>query len=114
MDQPGLLDQKPRQIADTSREAFDQIRPDLRQHELDVFALVWAYLEATGYPDVTGGELAAWSGRLITSLRPRLTGLTQKSWLYAHAKRASRAKHEGVCHPYSPAVSLAAVTRPAP
>lgn len=107
-----LLELAERQpMAEASLAAWDRIVLTLSEREVEVFLLVCAYLEATGRKDVTGGELADWSGKLITSIRPRLTGLRKKHWLDSFAMRPSRAKYESDCHPYRNAVPKEAVER---
>lgn len=109
--QPDLLEHAARTVADTSLEAFDKIRQTLTEREEAVFLAVCGYLSDTGYEDVTGGELAEWSHKLVTSIRPRLTGLVTKGWLSSGSSRASRARYEGSCHPVFPAVPRNAVER---
>lgn len=98
-------------IADTSRQAFERILPSLTEREIETFILLCDYLRDTGFEDATGGELAAWSGRLITSLRPRLTDLCAKGWIESMASRPSRAKYESTCHPYRPCLPRESVER---
>lgn len=103
--------QRAETMADTSLEAFEAILPTLQQREWEVFLLVSDYVSSTGYANVTGGELAAWSGKLITSLRPRITGLVDKGLLHSWGIRDSRAHLEGRCHPVSCAVPRSAIER---
>lgn len=105
-----LFDLADRQIADTSLAAYEAILPTLKRREFDVLLLMFAYLEATGYVNVTGGELAEWSGRDKTSLRPRLHDLHAEGLLTRWPARASRAG-ELQCAPYAPAVPKAAILR---
>ena len=99
-------------IADTSLAAWDRILPSLTQREFEVFLSIWDYLDAhPQYSDVTGGELAAWSHRLITSVRPRITGLIDRGLLASGATRKSRERLEGVCHPVWPLVPREAIER---
>lgn len=98
-------------LAPASLEAYARIVPTLSERERIVFLLVCDYLERTGYADVTGGELASWSGQSILSVRPRLTGLIRKGWLQSGAIRSSRAAGESRCHPVWNVVPRAAVER---
>lgn len=106
-----LLQIAERQMAQASLAAWDRIVFTLSEREIEIFILVCRYIEETGRPDVTGGELADWSGKLITSIRPRLTGLRKKHWLDSLAMRPSLAKYESDCHPYRNAVPKEAVER---
>ena len=90
---------------------WDRIVHTLAAREIAVYTATWRYLEDTGYPDVTGGELAAWSGVSILQVRPRLTGLVAKGWLYTGTLRPSRASGEAKCHPVWPAVPIEAIER---
>lgn len=100
-----------RVMADTSLEAFDHIKWTLQEREIATFLLICDYLEATEHDNVTGGELAEWSKRPVTHLRPRITGLVTKGWLYSLPRRSSRAKDEMACHPITPALPREAVER---
>lgn len=124
---PGVFHEgAPRIIADASLEGFARIQPTLTARERHVLALIECYLKDTSYPDVTGGELAAWSGESILSIRPRLTGLLAKAWIeipqvldddtgeWRKVIRASRADGEHRCHPVRPVVSWAAIQRTTP
>lgn len=109
---------QPPAIADTSREAFDRIKPTLTKREIETFLAGCDYVEQTGYDNFTGGELAEFTGRPVTQLRPRLTALAEgttrtkgKNWLRSLPARASRAKLEGRCHPYTLVVPRAAIER---
>lgn len=107
-----LFDLADRQMADTSLEAYhERILPTLSQREVAVFLALWDYLHQRGALDATGGELAAHMRSLVTSVRPRLTGLEAKGWVTRTAIRESRAPYEGRCHGYRPAVPRAAVER---
>ena len=102
----------PAPVADTSRAAFDRILPSLTDREIETALLVWDYLDAhPQFLDVTGGELAQFGRRLITSIRPRITGLIDKGWLASCATRKSRAPLEGSCHPVKPLLSRGAIER---
>lgn len=105
-------------IADTSRAAFERILPTLSKREIETFLLLCDYCEQTGYDNATGGELAEFAKRPVTHLRPRLTALSEgtkrnpgKNWIRTLPARASRAKDEGMCHPYAPVVPRSAVER---
>lgn len=98
-------------VADTSRECFDRILPTLQQREIEVFLKLWAYLDATGHNNATGGELSEHFDVPVTSLRPRLTGLVAKGWVEKCPIRNSRADGELRCHPVRPCVPRAAVDR---
>jgi len=115
IDQPSFFPQfdapAPRTVAPASRKAFERIEPTLTEREIEIFILVADYLEQTKQPDVTGGELAEWSGKDKTTIRPRLTGLHAKKWLQSWHMRPSRARLEGACHPYSLAVPRSAIER---
>jgi len=104
------FDVQPHALAPASREAWGTIHPHLTAREIETFLLVYDYLAAMPYADVTGGELAEWSGRDKTSTRPRLHGLQRKGWLASGAIRASRVR-ELRCHPYWPVVPRDAVER---
>lgn len=103
--------QGPREMADTSLQAFDHVRLTLTEREETVFLAVCDYITATGYEDVTGQELADHMRSLVTSVRPRLTGLVAKGWLQSGSSRPSRARYEGSCHPVFPALPRSAVVR---
>ncbi len=105
-----LFDQPVHRLADTSLSAFAHVRETLSEREIAVFLRVCDYVALTGYPDVTGGELAAWAEMPVTSVRPRICGLVEKGWLLSGAIRASRAK-ELRCHPVWPALPREAVER---
>jgi hypothetical protein len=111
-----LFDLADRQVADTSRQAYqEQILPTLTTREIAVFLALCDYLDATGREDVTGGELTEWMvarrlARDVNGVRPRLTGLTDKGWLLSLSKRRCRA-YGSSAHPYAPAVPRAAVER---
>ena len=105
-----LFDLAERQLADTSLAAYQRILPTLTEREIAVFEAVCDYL-IQPYDDVTGAELAEWTGSLVTSIRPRLTGLVAKGWLLYAPTRPSRARYEGSCHPVRPAVPREAVER---
>jgi hypothetical protein len=98
-------------MADTSLSHWQRILPTLQAREFEVLILVFDYLAATGYWNVTGGELAQWAQRDKTILRPRITGLVKKGLLYSTDARASRAKGEAKCHPVYPAIPRAAIER---
>lgn len=98
-------------MAEASLAAWERIKWTLTEREIEIFLLVCRYLEETGRQDVTGGELADWSGKLVTSIRPRLTGLHDKHWLDSYDMRPSRARYEGKCHPYRNAVPKEAIER---
>lgn len=100
-----------RQTADTSLEAYERILPTLTEREIAVFIAVCDYLRETSFEDVTGLELSEWMHSLVTSVRPRLTGLVKKGWLHSGSIRPSRARYEGHCHPVFPAVPREAVER---
>lgn len=106
-----LFDMAERQMSDASLEAWGHVSQTLSEREIEVFTAVARYLNATGYLDVTGGELAAWSGISILAVRPRLTGLVEKGWLQSGALRASRVATERRCHPVWLAVPAAAIER---
>jgi len=106
-----LIDLQPREGVDTSLEAFERVRDHLTQLELAVLVLVHAYLDATGHDDVTGGELAQFSGRSILALRPRMTGCVKKGWCEKGPARESRVEGELRCRGIRPVLSLAAVAR---
>lgn len=105
-----LFDLADRQMADTSLQAFDTLRPKLGALELEVFKAIHAYIADTGYPDVSGGELAKWLGWEVTSTRPRIRGLLRKSYVEKGPLRASRAG-ELTVRGVRPVLSLAAVDR---
>lgn len=92
-------------------EAYRHISETLTDREIETFIRVADYIDRTGYPDVTGGELSAWSGVPVTSIRPRLTGLVDKGWLHTGGLRASRCHGERRCHPVWPAVPKEAIER---
>lgn len=106
-----LFDVAERRMAEASREAYEHIAQTLNAREIETFLRVCDYIERTGYPDVTGGELSDWSQVPVTSIRPRLTGLVEKGWLFSGAMRKSRKHDEKRCHPVWPAVPRAAIER---
>lgn len=107
-----LLDIAARPIADTSLEAFAGLVDDLNHLERDVFYAIHAYLQATGYADVSGKELADWWRRDVTSVRPRVTGLYRKGYVLKGPIRDSRVREKRV-HGVRPVVAKAAVERAA-
>lgn len=99
-------------IADTSMAAWDGIKATLTEREIETMILIFDYLDAhPQFSDVTGGELAQFGRRMITSIRPRITGLIDKGWLASQATRKSLAPLEGSCHPVSPLLSRSAIER---
>ena len=79
----------------------DHVKPTQTAKEAVVLDLLARYLTETGHGDATGGELAAWSGVPVTSIRPRLTGLRDKRVVQVTASmRPSRATGENACHAY--------------
>lgn len=105
-----------RQMADTSLDAWESIRQDLQAREIHVFKALHLYLEATGHADATGGELTEWMVKHklahdVNDVRPRLTGLADKGWLWSFSKRPSRAARERPSHPYYPVLPLSALDR---
>lgn len=98
-------------MAEASLEAFAHITETLTEREIVIFTLVCDYVARTGYPDVSGAELAQWAGWDKTSVRPRCTGLVDKGWLTKGPIRLSRATGEGRCHVVAPAVPRAAIER---
>lgn len=99
-------------IAEASQEAFAFVKANLAERERHVFFLVDDYVKATGYRDVTGGELTAHSGESILSIRPRFVGLCDKGWLVkSRGMRDSRVRGERRCHPVSLNVPRSAVER---
>lgn len=110
--QPDLLDLAARApVAPTSREQFDRIRTHLPLRDLLMVAHVDDYCRATGYPNVTGLELAEWLGRAVTSVRPALTRAHKAGWLATKARRPSRHPLEHPCAPYQHAVPRQAIDR---
>lgn len=109
--QPDLFPAPIASVAPASLEAFAKIQPTLTEREIEVFLKFWRYLELTGRQDATCGEVAESSGTLITSLRPRATGLVKKGWLEAGPIRDSRAQFEGRCHALRPILPREAVAR---
>lgn len=78
-----------------------RIRPTLKEREQDVIDAMVRYLGRDGFTDVTGGELAAFSGLPVTSIRPRLTTMAQAGVIRVTAStRPSTAKNELPCHAY--------------
>lgn len=104
-----LFDLAERQIADTSLEAYQRILPTLSKREIAVFLALCDL--SIRYGDATGGEIAEDMGTLVTSVRPRLTGLEAKGWVQKTPARQSRAKYEGRCHGYRHVVPKEAVER---
>ncbi len=104
-----LFDQPVHRLADTSLSAFAHVRETLSEREIEVFLRVCDYVALTGYPDVTGGELAAWAEMPLVSCRPRLTGLVDKGWLLKGPARKSRAAGESRSHGVFPALPREAV-----
>lgn len=106
-----LFELQPRRvtIADTSREAFNRIKPTLAEREWNVFVALHELCRRHG--DATGGELATFMGLPVTSVRPRLTGLLEKRLVESLSIRASRARGEMRCHPFRPLMPIAAVER---
>lgn len=101
----------PKEFASPARhEAHAHVLKTLNQREIATFLSLCDYLDATKYPDVTGGELAAWSNTDKCSVRPRLSEMHDKGWLHRHPIRASRA-NELRCEPYSNALPRAAIAR---
>jgi len=79
----------------------EHVKPTQTAKEAVVIELLTRYLAETGHADATGGELAAWSGMPVTSIRPRLTGLRDKRSVQVTASmRPSRADGEKSCHAY--------------
>ena len=110
MTQPTLFTDSPRTIADTSREAFEAIRPTLAEREWMAFYAVWRLREYEG-TGATGGEVAASLQWATTSARPRLTALLKRGLIERTVARQSTVKGEGRAYCYKPAVPLAAVER---
>lgn len=108
MTQPQLL-LEPREVADTSLIAYRRIAPTLNKREVATFLGLCDL--CTRQVDATGGELAESMRMLITSVRPRLTGLEAKGWITKTPARKSKATAEGVCHGYVPAVPRESVAR---
>lgn len=82
---------------------IERIKPTLTNREHAVLVAVAGYFAAHKFTDVTGGELAKWSGLSIMAVRPRLTGLCKRGVLLrTDSVRKSRAKGEGRCHAYWP------------
>lgn len=106
-----LFDLAPREMADTSLEAYAKIRPTLGEREWKVFEALWRYCDQTGWHDATGMELANFLGTWPTSTRPRLTNLLAKGLVQKTDIRRSRTTSEGRCHGYRPVVPLDAVAR---
>ena len=100
-----------RNMADTSLDAWDTIKPDLTAREAEVFVALVEYLAHTGHHDCTGAELAAWAGMDKCSTRPRLHGLHKAGWVHRTAEGRPSRCGEMRCHGYWPAVPLAAVQR---
>ena len=98
-------------MADTSLANWDRILPTLQEREIETFITICDYIAATGYHNVTGGELAAWCDRPIVSLRPRITGLVKKGWVGKCATRKSRADGELPSHPVRPLLPRSAIER---
>lgn len=99
-----------RRMSEASLEAWQRLLPHVAALDFETLDLIYSYLASTGFSDVTGAELAAWSGRDKTSTRPSMTRLFQKSLLQHGPKRQSRAG-EVSCRPLQPTVSQAAVLR---
>ncbi len=108
MTQPQLL-LEPRTVADTSLIAYKRIAPTLSKREVATFLGLCDL--CCRQVDATGGELAESMRMLITSVRPRLTGLEAKGWITKTAARKSKVSAEGVCHGYQPAVPRESVAR---
>src|SRR5689334_14431142 len=92
----------PRQMADTSLDAYARILPTLKDHQWAALFGVYDVVESkvgSRQPNVTGGELAEFVGTLVTSIRPRLTELDDLGLIEKQATRPSAAKYEGACHP---------------
>lgn len=106
---PGLFVDPPK-VADTSLEAFARLQP-LPERDMRWLLRAYAYLEATGYRDVTGAELAERYDVLRTDTRPRLTGCFERGWMEKGPPRFSRAEDEGRCRGYRPVLPKAAVER---
>ncbi len=100
----------PKRMADTSLDAWQQVKATVTERECRVYLALCGYL-ALGHEDATGGEIAGWMNMLTTSVRPRLSGLYDKGLVSKRPTRQSRAKYEGRCHPYVPVVPRAAVAR---
>ena len=79
----------------------DKVKPNLTARESAVYEALCGYFAANEHQDVTGGELAAWAGLSILSVRPRLTGLYDKGLIRrTDSVRASRAAGESSSHAY--------------
>jgi hypothetical protein len=99
-------------MAPASLDAFRHISETLTSREKSIALAMDRYRRETGHDDVTGGELAAFSGIPVTSVRPRLTGLVEKGWLeQAKDTRPSRVQFERPCQPYRLVVPMSAIQR---
>ncbi len=108
-----LFDQPEPRIADTSRLAFNRVLHTLAERERQVLLALYRYLSRTGYDDATGGELALEMGVPTTTVRPRLTGLSEPPHALVDKgpARKSRAPGEGRCHGYRPTLPREAFER---
>lgn len=114
MTQPSLFTPpSSKRMADTSLEAFAQISRALTKRQVIVFRGLHAYLEATGHPDATGGELTEFLKRRgdvrdVNGCRPRLTDLCDLGWINSGTSRTCRA-YGTSAHPYWPVFPLSAL-----
>jgi hypothetical protein len=102
----------PHDLADTSRAAFEAIRPDLNRRERIVFRALHRFIRERRY-EPTSRELLramqAWPETKafavdVNSVRPRLSGLDDKGWVI----KVADVTRDG-SHPYRPVLPESAV-----
>lgn len=109
-----LLDHAERApLRDASLDAYAAILPHLADMEWRVLRAVYGLTRWHFSPgDVTGGEVASYLQRPVTTVRPRITALTKRGLLQqSNATRPSRALGERNCHPVWPVLPYDAVLR---
>ena len=99
-------------MADTSRQAFEAIRPDLTRRERIVFRALHRFIRERGCEPTSRELLRAmqvWPETKafavdVNSVRPRLTGLDDKGWV----EKVASVTRDG-SHPYKPVLPESAV-----
>jgi len=95
-----------KRIAETSRESFAQIRPELQAHHAKTRAALQEFIAAFGFHP-TSGELTEWllrQGRAfdVNTIRPDLTRMKDTHYVRITGKRIC--SHSGrKCFVWSPA-----------